>query len=386
MITLDHELCFGCEACINICPVGAIFTDHDERGFTVPRIQNDKCINCNLCEKVCPKLHPEKFSCNSSNPVALYAAYSTDVNIRYTSTSGGTFSAIADEFIRSGGYVCGAIYDDTMTVRHYITNNANEIKKLRQSKYVQSIKDTVFNEIKMLLLSGKKVLFVGCPCEVTALLNIVGADNKNLYTIDFVCLGANSPLAYNSYKEYLEKKYHSTIDTIWFKHKKYSWNRFSTYVRFQNGNIYQKDRYSDFYMRCYIEKQLIIRKSCQHCDFKGIPHGSDFTLADFWGVENFIKGIDSSNGVSLVSVNSEKGRVLLSGAEKSLYLASVDASAYGKNPMSQKQAVIDKDSDPFFAVMKSKGFEAAARKYLNHSVTFYLKRAYRQVKIKIYGR
>lgn len=46
--------CCGCTACLNTCPKGAIRMQEDEEGFLYPMIDEEKCINCNLCMKSCP--------------------------------------------------------------------------------------------------------------------------------------------------------------------------------------------------------------------------------------------------------------------------------------------------------------------------------------------
>lgn len=45
--------CCGCGACYAICPVKAISMIEDEEGFDYPIIDYTKCINCNMCIKVC---------------------------------------------------------------------------------------------------------------------------------------------------------------------------------------------------------------------------------------------------------------------------------------------------------------------------------------------
>ena len=45
--------CCGCSACYSICPVGAITMIADEEGFLYPMVNNDKCILCRSCERVC---------------------------------------------------------------------------------------------------------------------------------------------------------------------------------------------------------------------------------------------------------------------------------------------------------------------------------------------
>ena len=48
------EDCCGCTACYAICPKGAIEMKEDEEGFEYPRIDEDKCVRCGMCLKVCP--------------------------------------------------------------------------------------------------------------------------------------------------------------------------------------------------------------------------------------------------------------------------------------------------------------------------------------------
>ncbi|PIN69106.1 disulfide reductase [Candidatus Woesearchaeota archaeon CG11_big_fil_rev_8_21_14_0_20_43_8] len=65
---VDEELCIGCGACEKVCPVKtestfnqglvkrkAIYFDFPQAVPKVPRIDNDKCIKCGACAKVCPK-------------------------------------------------------------------------------------------------------------------------------------------------------------------------------------------------------------------------------------------------------------------------------------------------------------------------------------------
>ena len=48
------EECCGCTACYAICPKEAISMVEDEEGFEYPKIDENKCVHCNKCLKVCP--------------------------------------------------------------------------------------------------------------------------------------------------------------------------------------------------------------------------------------------------------------------------------------------------------------------------------------------
>lgn len=55
MILFENKKdCCGCSACSNICPNEAIIMISDNEGFEYPLIDRDLCVDCKLCEKVCP--------------------------------------------------------------------------------------------------------------------------------------------------------------------------------------------------------------------------------------------------------------------------------------------------------------------------------------------
>ena len=46
--------CTGCGACVSICPKQAITMQPDAEGFLYPKVDGEKCVSCDLCEKRCP--------------------------------------------------------------------------------------------------------------------------------------------------------------------------------------------------------------------------------------------------------------------------------------------------------------------------------------------
>ena len=52
-INFNKNYCCGCTACSSICPQSAISMLRDDEGFFYPLINDDTCINCGLCVKVC---------------------------------------------------------------------------------------------------------------------------------------------------------------------------------------------------------------------------------------------------------------------------------------------------------------------------------------------
>lgn len=298
--------CTGCGACYNVCPVNCIEMKADEKGFAYPVIDYDKCIHCGKCDRTCPSIvMPEALGTNLIPQT--WAAWSLDENIRFESTSGGIFSELAMEVLDNGGVVCGARYNEYHTVEHCIITDKSELSIIRQSKYMESDTKKVYGEIKKYLLSGKYVLFCGAPCECAGLLSVLGKKYDNLLCVDFICRGTNSPKVFKLFLKKLEKEYDAKVKRVWFKHKKLGWRKFSTRIEFENGAVYSQDRFSDTYIRGYIEGNLYMRDCCEACKYKTMPRVSDITLGDFWGIQSKEVGAETDYGTSLVMLNSLKG-------------------------------------------------------------------------------
>lgn len=307
--------CTGCSACVNACPVDAIAFVPDDKGFLVPKVDESKCIQCRKCLAICPSLSPLQKECYRDPGV--YAAWNRDAGIRVDSTSGGVFSALAEEIIDRGGYVVGAEYDVEFGVRHTIISNQKQVKQQRQSKYTQSELGLVFRNVKKLLDGGALVLFCGTPCQSAGLQKYLNKDYENLYRCDFICRGVISPKVYRKFLADMCPG-GSSLRKVHFKNKDFGWNRFSTKLTFEDGSIYQKDRNDDYYMRGYLRHNLYLRDCCYRCDYKTLPRISDISLGDFWGIGSYDPNLDNEQGTSVVLVNSEKGSVLFEWASNRL--------------------------------------------------------------------
>ena len=137
----------------------------DREGFLYPNIDLKKCVDCGLCEKVCPVKNRDA-NCQNTHVIDFYAARNSDKDILFKSSSGGMFYALAEMVIKENGIVVGAKYDENLNVIHAIVESLDECKHLMGSKYSQSEIGTVYQEIKQHLVKGRKVLFTGTPCQV----------------------------------------------------------------------------------------------------------------------------------------------------------------------------------------------------------------------------
>ena len=120
MINIRNKVdCCGCNACGDVCPKQAITFVTDNEGFWYPEVDMQKCIECHLCEIICPIISKADYLQRYDEP-KVFAAYTKDEVVRLDSTSGGIHSTLATEIYSHGGYVGGAVYNPDHTV--YIAN------------------------------------------------------------------------------------------------------------------------------------------------------------------------------------------------------------------------------------------------------------------------
>lgn len=308
MIQISNKAdCCGCEACVQICPKNCITMETDAEGFRYPVVNSQSCVDCGLCERVCPIL--KKVRTTEQREVAAFAAYTKDETVRKSSSSGGIFSMLAEHILAQQGVVFGAAFAEDFSVHHISIENRTELEKLRGSKYVQSSTDDTYRQAKALLESGRVVLYTGVGCQIEGLKAFLGKDYDSLYTIDVLCHGVPSPKVWKKYLSEQEEKWGSPVVDAFFRNKRKGWKRYSVVLNFKNETQYGEIRSNDPYMRLFLAN-ICLRPSCHSCRFKDIPRQSDLTIGDAWGIQNHMPEMDDDRGTSVVLVHTEKGRRL----------------------------------------------------------------------------
>lgn len=332
---VDKSACCGCSACISICPQKCISFNEDEQGFLYPQVRYEDCINCGLCEKVCPIINQE--SSNLSHKV--FAAKNKDENIRMKSSSGGIFTILAESIIKRGGVVFGARFDENWEVKHDYTETIEGLSVFRGSKYVQSRVENSYIKAEEFLKNGREVLFSGTPCQIAGLKKYLRKEYANLLAVDFVCHGVPSPLVWREYLNTIIRpqgvvgkntdlhcsKRIPVITGIDFRDKSTGWKKYGFVVRgmFADKANQNSDSLSDksevlvkepFFKNIFMQgflQNLYLRPSCYACPAKAGKSGADITLGDFWGIENHYPDFCDDKGCGLVIINSAKADDLL---------------------------------------------------------------------------
>ena len=271
-----------------------------------------------------------------------YAAWICDKNVLAESTSGGVFTALAEVVLSSGGIVVGASYDDSLNVRHEIIQTCADLKRLRGVKYVRGIiGHEVYGEMREALAAGRKVMFVGLPCQAAAVRRMFGRD-LNLLICDLVCFGTPPHSFWRKYIDWLEHKYGKRLVNINPRDKIHGWGR-RTYYRYEweDGKIERRLSLYDPYAQAFYST-LAFGTTCFSCKFRGVIRESDITLCDMWNFEELNLSQEVlRGGVSGVIVHSELGGRMLAAA--SVVCVRVAESIFlKKNP-----AIVRSPAKPF---------------------------------------
>lgn len=310
---LDFEIskkCYGCGACAYVCPKKAIQMKPNEDGFIVPVIDNNKCVQCGLCNKTCIVINKPKIQLMCSiEESECKMAYIKDAEI-LKSASGGAFYAIAKHAIEQGYYVSGAVWNDQFEVIHTVTNEIEIVKKMRGSKYVQSNATEVYSQIRKLLDDGEKVLFTGTPCQIAAVHKIVG-QHEHLLTVGLICEGVPSPKVFAYWIKELEKRASSKIVSVELRKKgRYGWKSPSTCYKFENGKCFEQLAFHmDTYMYNFLQG-VFMRESCSNCAYKGNGITADVVIGDCWSASLEAIKSNKNKGMSALIIRTSRGKQL----------------------------------------------------------------------------
>lgn len=332
----DKKNCCGCSACVQRCPKQCIRLEEDAEGFLYPKVDEEACIKCGLCEKVCPILN----QADKLPALEVLAVKNQNEEERMNSSSGGVFLPLAREVINKGGVVFGAVYDDSWEVHHVYAEKIEDVYPMMGSKYLQSKIDDTYKETERFLKQGREVMFVGSPCQIAGLRTFLrNKDYPNLFAVDFLCHGVPSP---GVWRRYLAETYggHNTkvqsrlqatdgkntvllsslnakspIGGIKFRDKTESgWKKYRFVVRQKSASKADKNsvlssdiHYDNPFMRGFLS-DIYLRPSCYECKCKNGVNHSDLTIGDYWAARVTDQDFDDDKGIGLVLVYSVKGQ------------------------------------------------------------------------------
>ena len=359
----ELQACTGCGACVDACAAKAIAFVEDADGFVRPQVDAARCKSCGSCTRACPALQADHAVpvANGTRESDFFAARLRDATLLGEVSSGGVFWALARATIARGGVVYGAVQTEVGHVRHVRAETLEEAKALRRSKYLPSDVRGCYAAVRQDLLAGREVLFSGTGCQVAALNAFLGKTYPTLLTCDVVCHGIPSMLAWRSYRSEKEAAVGKKMVDLVFRDKSLGWKKNQYCITYADGSQERERITTQLFHAGYL-RGLFYRPSCGICPFATLPRVADLTLADFWKYEG---PLFSERGVSLVVVNSARGREVLDAAaayleteQVSRDLALTSCRHLDEHPAENPQRTA------FLAELRRNGYHAAARKFI----------------------
>ena len=308
MITLaSKDTCTACGACAYRCPHQCISMQENTIGEIYPIIDNDKCIQCHACEKICPVLSPPKLSL----PQKTYAAWSLDNSTRQTSASGGIAHELYQFALSKGYRVIGASINPDKSVSLKIANSKEDITPFKNSKYVFSSCYDVFPKIKEELFKESKLLIIGMPCQIAAMRKLYGEKNDIIY-VEILCHGM-SPTSYlQQHITLIEQQKNLKAFSLSFRAPEAYTYSFTFTLYDETGHCFYAAKTSDgdTYQYGY-HRGVTYRENCYHCPFAQKERAGDIILCDFYGLGGRSHLLMTKEKSLCIIVNTKKGRTVI---------------------------------------------------------------------------
>ena len=365
----EKKDCSGCFACYNVCPKKAIEMKEDDFGNIYPVIDEKKCVNCMLCQKTCPAINNNSKFVSSMD---VYALYNRNNQKRLESSSGGAACLFYEYILDNNGIAYGVSNLFTDNFSFIRIEKKEDIMKLKGSKYVHCYINETYKLILKDLKNNKKVIFIGTPCQVDGLKNFLKKDYLNLYTIDIICHGVSSQkLLLDELK--LQNIDFNKINKIYFRNS----NLFVLKILdFDNKVLFEKQADKVSYYKNFLQGNTY-RENCYSCRYARKERVSDITIGDYWGLSKESKIYDNdSDGISLVMINTNKGKELFNNIRKEAKYEKRDIKeAIKKNEQLNKPALKNKKYYIFRDNYKKIGYKKTNRKMLSfkEKIIFYIK-------------
>lgn len=350
----NPNFCTGCFACKASCPKNAIEKKIDQVGRTVPSIDSALCVECGLCQKVCPVNEKPQYYA----PQKCYASWSQSETDRNTCASGGIATGLGRYVIEQGGVVFGTYFQkkEHLVLKFGMADTMEGLERFKTSKYVQA--DTVdsYHDAKRQLEQGRMVLYVGTPCQIAGLKGFLRKEYENLITVDIICHGV-PPITYlREYQTSVCGGMKAEIAT--FRGK----DDFCMCFYDKNGKqLYKKVSSQDLYFRAFLNS-LTYRENCYECPYAKRERISDFTIGDFWELDKSTLQEAYDGKVSAILVNNEKAKNFIETCKEKFYLEErlVEEAVCG-NTQLREPAKRYQDREKFLQLYEKIGFADAIK-------------------------
>lgn len=349
-----REECTGCGLCSSICPKGAISLEESkDTGHYFPVINQDICVNCHICVKYCPAFQDSDIK----KELKTYAAWRVNPQDQIGSSSGGVAAAFYETAIANGYYVVGARFNDNLKLEMKCTSRLEECEAFKGSKYIQAYSNNVYKDAILAIKSGKKLLFIGTPCQCAAMRSAARDYNDSLLTVELICHGTPSQKVFFEYIHSIAQRKHKIISGVSFRS---SWG-VELCLTDHNKEFWKYKVNEDDFLSAF-QNGVLHNYACYNCKYAQKDRCSDITIGDFWKIGETVPFRKPGCKVSVVVVNSDKGLDFLNICSNLHLEERKYEEALNGNPNLYRPSRKASSYDLFWNEYHSKGIKAAMKK------------------------
>lgn len=354
--------CTGCFLCVSVCPQNCISIGKDYLDTKFPIVDTDKCISCGKCLKLCP----QQTVVGRNYPINTYVGMGDEREKKISSASGGVASALYKWALNNDYYCVGAMWNkDRKSVELDIASNEYELEKFRNSKYIFSETNNIFNKISEIVkTSNKRILIIAMPCQIAAIKSRFKKEyeNRRILLIDIVCHGMSNASYFEQHINHILKPQNGRVDNITFREK----GNF-VFSAYDNERCVYKAKYDeDPYFLSYLEG-VTYRENCYHCQYADGARIGDLTIGDFDGIDSGSVKSDKLRSLkypSMILVNTKIGEKLLQEVDSIVKEKRLVAEAFRYNEQLKRPAQKSWFRSEFVRrYTQSHDFEKAIRPY-----------------------
>lgn len=313
--------CTGCGVCASVCGKNAITIQLDDEGFYKPVVDEDKCVECNLCKKSCYK-YDENLIQSDAHEVCYAAVNKDDEQLR-ASSSGGISRVLMEECIYRGYKVMGCAYDTKENIaKSVVASSIDELDQFYGSKYFQSLTTEGFDEVLKDKTEQKYAIF-GTPCQIYGFSQTskYKRNPEKYLLVDIFCHGCPSMKLWKSYLSNTKNiTGRETYDKVTFRSKTYAWHEYSMDFYYNTHKVTSKKSKDPFFDIFFGGD--IMNEACYDCNSRSTMAYGDIRIGDYWG-ERYDT---NTEGVSAVVIKSRLGCLFFNSIKTKLKLEDAQFS------------------------------------------------------------
>ncbi|MBQ9094404.1 MAG: Coenzyme F420 hydrogenase/dehydrogenase, beta subunit C-terminal domain [Prevotella sp.] len=309
----DNYLCSACGACYAICNHDAILFKWSSIGRKFAQVDNDKCVECGLCKKVCPSidslsLHERFPNIYVGNILNTYSGRATDDLIFRNAQSGGVCTSIIKYLFDTKridyAIMCKMTAGISPDVSAVVINSPADLYSCQKSCY------TFVDVLSVLKKTEDKesIAIVGIPCHIegASLLSEQFKKFSNIkYKIGLIC----DRIECKGMQDALVSLARGKKKILQWRKKDFCHkNIYYTYKNAPCVILDENEKIRGVFPNQFrfALKDMFTSPRCRLCYDKLNIH-ADIVLGDPWGMTN----IDWQHGESLVITRTQTGESLI---------------------------------------------------------------------------